>query len=85
MFIIITELCSERRSDKFRRMKGKENWEGRREDRREEGRDLECCLSWYFSVCSSLYSISAKLKVTDKEGFGADHCRALKTHQLRVC
>ena len=34
MFIIITELCSEWRSDKFRRMKGKEKLKEGRKDRR---------------------------------------------------
>ena len=59
-------------------------WKGRkklkegRKDRREEGRDLECCLSRHFSFHFSIYSISAKLKVTDKEGSGVDHCRHLK-------
>lgn len=58
--------------------KGRKNWRKEGKTGGEEGRDLECCLSWHFSFHFSLYSISAKLKVTDKEGFGADHCRHLK-------
>ena len=37
MFIIITELCSEWRSDKFRRMKGKEKLKEGKEGMAEDG------------------------------------------------
>ena len=78
MFIIITELCSERRSDKFRRMKGKEKLKEGRKDRRGRSKGLGMLSLLAFFISFSLYSISAKLKVTDKEGSGADHCRHLK-------
>lgn len=56
-------------------MKGKEKKE---KEGREGGRNMKGSLSWNFSFHFSIYKVNAKLKVTDQEGFGVDHCRHLK-------